>query len=120
MNKLLLLFLLLPTLSCRLTGGKGAIRFVNNSGQRIDSLVINANGHTVAFYNILPGKTVVKQIASGSIKGGHHVEMVPHIYYKGQVIKGAYYYNDLSGFYGTYTINVDTLMNVKWKWKTDY
>jgi hypothetical protein len=104
---------ILAFLSCNFPGKAGSISVENKTGQALDSLVIIANGYRIIFYDVPANKNMQKDVAHGLIKGGHHIEMTPIIYHNGKETKGQYFYNDLSGFSGDYTIHIDSALNIK-------
>lgn len=116
MRKLIVAVLLLAITSCAIGKETSSIYVENNSGQLIDSVVINANGYyLIKVYKIASGQTKKREVNSKDVKGTHHIKMVPVIYVGGKAVQAAYFYNDLSGFEGNYKVSIDEQMTVKWE-----
>ncbi len=116
MRKSIFALLLLAVTSCAIGKETGSIYVENNSGQSIDSVVINANGYyLIKVYKIESGQTKKVEVNSKNIKETHHIKMVPVIYVGGKSVQASYFYNDLSGFEGNYKVSIDKQMTAKWK-----
>ncbi|WP_118974419.1 hypothetical protein [Taibaiella koreensis] len=107
-----IVILLLAFTSCNLRLSN-AIVIQNNSGQFIDSVLINANGSVIKFYKIQSGAISERKVSLGEIKGGHDIQMTPLIYLNHD---SDYFYNDLTGFEGKYEMVIDKQLKVKWHW----
>ena len=91
--------------------------FNNRSTQTIDSLVIDANGYRVRFYNVKPGQVAEHLIKQGFIKGTP-VKMIPVFYSNGQMFEANHFYNDYDSIGAPIQdchLKLDDCRKVKWE-----
>ncbi len=93
---------------------KNVIYVENNSSSSIDSLIIDANGTLVKFYNIPAGKKAEKTIEP-PLKSNRDITMTPVFFIQGQKIDGTLLYNDLTGTYGSYKLTLSKKLEVTWE-----
>jgi hypothetical protein len=90
---------------------KITVFFENKSNLHIDSVIFKINNSKLKIININPSETATSEAFADSISTNKHdVTVVASIFTNGKLIKGGFYYNDLSGSLNsqyTLTLNSD-------------
>lgn len=98
-------------IQCVLYNKKTTFVFENKSNLIVDSVTFTINNYKSKIINIKPAEKGLRVILNDSIDVNlHDVTVIGSIFVNGQLIKGGFYYNDLSGSLNekyTLTLNRD-------------
>ena len=98
-------------IQCVLYNKKTTFVFENKSDLLVDSVTFTINKYESKITNIKPDEKGIREILTDSIDVNlHDVTVIGSIFVNGQLIKGGFYHNDLSGSLNekyTLTLNRD-------------
>ncbi|MBS1554569.1 MAG: hypothetical protein JSU09_06565 [Bacteroidetes bacterium] len=98
MKKIALVFVCGIFIQCIYFQKRTTFTVENKSDLFLDSVVFKVNNVTFSIKNISPSSEARQTIKTDSVRTNNHDVMITaSVYSKGKLVKGGFYYNDLSG-----------------------